>query len=747
MANYTWLGNLCGVQGGKTISKGSFDGLVGSLIDGNNLYSGKIIRDSAVAAPVTCDFLGNTYMTSSELKDATYDRYNYSREHDFNVLCIPGIDVYTITDLDQYYYVFYNGECTKAGSVFSQLIESVPDIAQNYPFSYTLGCDEEDLDYIDTEVEIVAAGTQVIAGVSQGWVLDLLSTWTDITVTSFANEAPGALNNSLPMARECKDGFFVTYEVMYNNAARLNLYEYNFTNDTIDLRHQLTMSGSRHNAADNDGEVSNCYVDFDETNSRIWLGDQMYTGSKPNQGRIEYYDIDFTLKTITYGGEIAHPSPGRYSYFGCSVSFDGGPNGSGQIVVGALGDETIYFFNGTTFAYIAANDIVGGRDSWYGAIVAAYNGILVYLDVESYRDLYCVMLQRTWSGTAWGTAYPDASNWYSNGVSTIKCCGTSKFSSPTGQSKRPFICCRISGTFSYWGPDILDTRYMPASITYGAIAMIDGPGGYCYGVAYESMNVKRFNPAYGLPWYDLGSVEDDIDTIGSQLGWAYQFGVGVVNPADSTDARLVKICYGPGASYHYFADILHIGYGDVFQVPVGNYYLKHMIDVSLWSIINSGSAVGIQLDDDLVRWQVSTDGGLTWWSVPTGGGSLVEMASFADGYLNAGLIATFNTDIQKVSVLGAQYLTKAFLLVSGSGNQQTSPTITSMTMNYGLIQGDPEFVLNHSTTDYHGKIEHECYQANTWSYLIVTTEAPETVDHCTLIASTRSSPYIGLYGI
>jgi hypothetical protein len=740
MAIYTWLGDLCSPQGGKTISKGSFDGMVGAFIDGNNLYSGKIIRDSAVAAPLSCDFPGSDYMTSSELKDSTYDRYNYSREHDFNIICIPGIDVHVITEQDQWFYAFYNGECTKAGSVFSQLVEAVPDVPANYPFSYTLGCDEEDLDYVLTEVEIVAEGTVVIPGVSQGWTLEKISTWTDITTTSWANEAP-TTNLRFPIARELKDGFFFTYELLYTGTARFSLYEFNFTTNTAVLRNQLVLIGTRHGPADNGQPVSAAYVDYDDHNDRIWVGDQMYTGSKPNQGRVEYYDIDFTLKTITYGGEIPHPAPGRYSYFGNCVSFDGGPNGSGQVVIGSIGDDSIYFFNGTTFAPIPAYTLDGGRDSQYGAVVAAYNGILVYIDWEVYRALYTVTFQQTWSGTAWGTRVSGAVDSYSNGAGFVNVTA-SKFSCSSGKSKRPYLLMQANG-FKYIGPWNEDNY----AWGLGKYMMCDGAGGYSFSVGYKNTNVRKHSPFTGLRWSDAGSYLEDIDTQGDQSGYGFQWGIVVTNPLDSTDARLLKLDYGPGASYHYFMDVLNIGYGDVFQVPSGNFYLKHTVDVSLWSGINSGSSVSIQLDDDQVRWQVSTDGGATWWSVQTGGGSLVQMTSWEDGYNNAGLMSTFNTDIQEVDVLGAQYLTIAFLLVSGSANQQTSPTITSMTLNYGLIQGDPEYVLNHSTSDFHGKIEHECYQANTWSYLSVRTEAPETVDHCTLLASTRSSPYLTLYGI
>ena len=113
--------------------------------------------------------------------------------------------------------------------------------------------------------------------------------------------------------------------------------------------------------------------------------------------------------------------------------------------------------------------------------------------------------------------------------------------------------------------------------------------------------------------------------------------------------------------------------------------------------------------------------------------------SFADGYTDAGLMATFDSYIQKLSVLGASNLIIAFLLVSGVANQQTSPTITSMTMNYSLIQSDPEFVLNHSTSAFHSKIELEHYQGNTWAYIWVFVEAPITVDNCTIVASAKSS--------
>ena len=117
MADYTWLGDICGPVGVVTISKNSFDGLVGSLIDGINMYSGKLIHDSAVVSPIACDFPNNTYVTSLELVGGTYDRYNYVREHDFNILCIPGVEVRTNTEQDQEYV--YNGTGgTKAGAVF-----------------------------------------------------------------------------------------------------------------------------------------------------------------------------------------------------------------------------------------------------------------------------------------------------------------------------------------------------------------------------------------------------------------------------------------------------------------------------------------------------------------------------------------------------------------------------------------------------------------------------------------------------
>ncbi len=744
MANYTWFGKLCGPAGGVTISKGEFGGHVGSLIDGNNLYSGKIFRDSAVATPITCDFPGNTYMTSSELKDGTYDRYNYSREHDFNILCIPGVEVRINTEQDQEYV--YNGTGgTLGGVVFSQVIEAIPAAPLDFSFSYTTGCDETDLDYIEEEIDITAAGAIVQSSVSLGWVLDKLQTYVDISNPTWANEAPTSSDLGVPIGIELKDNFFLTYELKYTNSVYLSLYEYDFSNDSIALRHHLYIGNLRHMPGDNDNPVSNGYVVFDDINDRVFVGEQMYTGSKPNQGLVEVFAIDFTLKTITLTDTLHHPSPGRYSYFGCSVAVDCGPNGSGQVIVGSSGDECFYFFDGTTLAEIPANLMEGGRDSLYGNIVAAYNGILVYVDAEVYQDLYTHVMQKTWSGSAWGSAVPMATGWYSNGVSTLKTFSTSRFTDPSGSlTKRPFLFFSIRGTYAYAGPDGA-TRYLTAgNTTYGNYGISDGPGGYSYGVAGETEFVKRYDSGTGLPWNNLGSYTNDIDTNGDVSGWYRQFPLVVANPSDANDQRLLKLIYGQASGYHYFVDILDIGWGDVFQVPIGNFYIKHTLDVSLWAAINTGSTVSIQNDDDKVRWVFSTDNGTTWYSIQSAGGDVVQMSSFADGYTNAGLVATFNSDASKIPVLGASDIIFAFLLVSGSVNQQTSPTITSMAINYGLILGDPEFVLNHSTSGFNSKIESMSNSAQNWIY--VTVEAPTTVDHCTLVLSQKTTDYTSLYG-
>ena len=171
-----------------------------------------------------------------------------------------------------------------------------------------------------------------------------------------------------------------------------------------------------------------------------------------------------------------------------------------------------------------------------------------------------------------------------------------------------------------------------------------------------------------------------------------------------------------------------------------------MVDVSLWANINSASQVSSTGTDDDLRWVVSTDNGVTWYTVQTPGGGLVQMTSFEDGYVNGGPMTTFASDLSVVDVLAAQYLTIGFMLVSGAYGLD-APTMTSISMNYDLIQGDPEFVLNHTTSDFKGKIEHQCTQANTWHYVYVVTEAPVNVDHCTLMMSSRTSAYTSLYGI
>jgi hypothetical protein len=609
MANYTWLGDLCGSQGGMTISKGSFDGLVGAFIDGNNLYSGKIIRDSAVAVPLSCDFPGSDYMTSTELKDGTYDRYNYSREHDFNIICIPGIDVHDITEVDQSFYAYWNGACTKPGSVFSQLVEQVPDTPRDFPFSYTLGCDEEDLEYNDLEVEIVAGGTAPIPAVIQDWIVEAISYYTSLRASGMVYNQYTYMH---PCVTEMKDNFFAAYTNLQDGSAGyLSLFKFDFITNTATEVASISL-GTFHCTTSNNHAVSNQYLVWDETGSRLFLGDMMYTGSKPNQGQILVYDVDLGLETLTYSSTIANPVPSRYGYFGGCIAVDGGPDGSGQIIAGDVATMAYYFFDPVTLVEIPAHKILITKSN-IGSVVAAYNGILWYQSPDGLIADQVQTVQMRWNGSVWVEQGLSRNN-VADATGFVTAVAVTKFSCPSGLTERPFMHCVNGAAQAYNGPDNDLGVYnvnLSAPKIYG---VTNSGGGFGFGAYYESYNIKRYDPNSGAHWYEVASYDDSAPTNGNALGYGYMLPISVNDPLDPDVWRILDM-YNDTSPYDIKYDVINTGMGAVLGYPAGNFYLKHTVDVSLWANINSASQVSGAGTDDEVRWVISTDGGATWHTV------------------------------------------------------------------------------------------------------------------------------------
>jgi hypothetical protein len=741
MANYTWLGNLCGFAGGYTISKGNFDGLVGSLIDGHNLYSGKIFRDSAVAAPVACDFPNNTYMTSAELKDGTYDRYNFSREHDFNILCIPGIDAVSNTDQDQEFYVFYNGECTKPGAAFSQIIESVPDVAASFLFDYKTGCDEEDLFYNISELDINAVGTQTVALLVPARIVEGMQAYIPV---SALNMPYNDYTCPVPCVREIEDNLFAAYmNDNTGNAGQLILYEYDFATEAVVQRDSYAL-GTFIIAGNGDYiSVTNSMLEWDELGERLFLGDPLYTGSKPNQGRILVFDVDRTLKTLTFSSYLYPPAPARYGYFGCSLAVDGGPDGTGQLIVGEPGANYIRCFDPITLAELGCSFTVSKGEIGRG--VCAYNNIMGYTSADGILPGKITVVYSSYATGVWLTGITGSQISCIGEIINIAC--STKFTDPFNGKKTPWISTRHLNQgwydFSFYTPN-----YFYSTTTPRSYSNTDIGSRYSFGRFTDASRVYRFDQNTLLHWHDDASYETLIVSPSQTTGYDPSVCIGVVNPLNTDEMRALFFYYGNSAvGYGLYTDIIDVGMGFLPGFAPGNFYLTHTIDVTSWDFMEAVTQVSSTGLDDALRWVVSLDGGVTWKTVQSPGGGWVQLTSFEDGYANGGLMSTLSSDLITLDVNAASSMIIGFMFVSGTDDGLSSPTLSTINITYRDIINDPEFVLNHSTSTYHSKIEHQCYQANTWAYIYAITESPTPVDRCTLVMSKKTSVYTSLYGI